>query len=100
MSPIQVSGNETVLCMDRCIRTQSDPQYERSFRELLRQDSTIVTLDLSHLERINPQTVRLILLFWERLWQSGRSLRLRGLKENVFSVLHRLKIDRYIRCLP
>lgn len=100
MSSIQqVSGNETVLRMDRCVRTHSDPQYERFFQELLQRSSSVVTLDLSRMERINPQTIRIILQLWERLLQSGRSLRLKGLQANVLPIFQRLKIDRYIRCL-
>lgn len=100
MSPIQqVSSSETVLRMDRCIRNPSDPHYEKYFRELLQNDVSMVTLDLSGMEKINPQTIRLILLLWERLWQNGKNLRLRGLREDVLSIFQRLKIDRYIRCL-
>ncbi len=100
MSPTQITlEKEVTLKMDRCIRVPNAQVYESWLKKLMRKEADTVTLDLSGMETINPQTVRLILVLWEMLYRKGKKLRLMGLNENVYDFFRTLKIDRYIRCL-
>ncbi len=68
--------------------------------ELAQAPYQAIILDLSGLQTISPTAIGWILDQWEKLWKSGKELKIRGCNEEIRSTFQFLRMDRYIRFVP
>jgi anti-anti-sigma factor len=89
-------GRTVIIVLNRCLDLRERNVLSEAWVSWGEPSPQTVFLDLSRLERINVVTVSAMLRLHELLSKNDRSLRLCGLRSEVYEALHYLGLHRLI----
>ena len=70
--------------------------FQQAFDSLLESSEQSVVLDLKGLEFINSSGIGKLLIFHKKMVNSGRTSRIEGLSEEIFTLFKAIRLDKII----
>jgi anti-anti-sigma factor len=89
-----VSQFETILVVIGALAGEAVEEFDRKMSELCAGRSSTITLDLSQVPAINSAAIGKLLAFRKQLLNQQKSLRINGLSNGVYNILHAIKLDQ------
>jgi len=76
------------------IDNENAEDLKDNLREILGEDFKEVIIDLSYVPFITSSGIGKFLLFYKNIIASGRSMRIKGISENLYDLFRSIKLDQ------
>jgi anti-anti-sigma factor len=76
------------------IDNETAEDLKDKLREILREDFKEVIIDLRYVPFITSSGIGKFLLFYKTVISSGRSMRIKGISENLYDLFKSIKLDQ------
>ena len=92
----EVSRDEVLLSVEGPLDGEPANEFQAQLEELTEGSYRTITLDLTKVASINSSSIGRILLCRKRLAEQGRTIRIDGCSDSLYSTFELIKFDKLI----
>ena len=93
---MKYSDDEVVLDVSGALSGEPASEFQRALEALDDDSYATITLNFTDVNSINSSCIGKILLFRKRLSEAGRTIRIQGCSDSLFSTFQLIKFDKLV----
>ena len=92
----EVSDDEVILDVSGALSGEPAGEFQRTLEALADERHSTITLNFAEVNSINSSCIGKILLYRKKLSEDGRTIKINGCSESLYSTFQLIKFDKLV----